>query len=260
MPTLQLPQPSTEPLANSPLELVVCQVRHENNLAVSAPKTYLEVKGQLGESYPLVDQISSPTVNISASESGEISSKTNAEVGWRLRSADSYYAVTLTPKAFSLETRAYSSWDEFYKRLCTLVEAVNNVYHPDMEERLGLRFIDRIVVAEVDSLSKWQGWIKDSLLGPVVDTSLGSAIHNVQQVIEFDAEDDLQVILRHGSMRPAISPKQPWQYLLDYDCFRSKGLQFSVDSVCVGAEQLHTLSLAVFQASITSKLYNLLRG
>ena len=66
MPALQLPEPSTEKLEHSPLELVVCQVRHERNLAVADAKRALEVHRGLGGKYPVLDEAAGIALNIPA--------------------------------------------------------------------------------------------------------------------------------------------------------------------------------------------------
>lgn len=259
MPGLELPAPSMERLLHSPLELVVCQVRHERNLAVSDAKIYLQVKDKLGDTYPFADPVSTTSLNISGNTSGDFSSTAQNETGWKLTSPDNFYTITIMPEFFTLETRAYSTWEDFSARLSEIVKIANDVYQPGMEVRLGLRFIDRIIKPQVYSPQEWKGWISDSLLGPVLDENLGPAIQNIQQVIQFDGNNNQQVILRHGIIRPENSPRASWQYLLDYDCFRAMGLPFSADSVCAGADQLHLLALSIFQASITPELFELLK-
>ena len=259
MPALQLPEPSTEKLEHSPLELVVCQVRHERNLAVADAKRALEVHGGLGGKYPVLDEAAGIALNIMGGPAG-VSTTSDQQRGWNFRSADGAWTVVLMPEFFALETRAYTDWADFSSRLDELVRLVESVLEPSVEQRLGLRFIDRVKDPVVRSPDGWKGWIDDRLLGPVLHSAFGPAIKAVQQVLQLDGGDDMEVLLRHGCLLEG-SPDDPvWHYLLDQDCSRSGGRAFSPDDIRDGAERLHTVALAVFQTAVTQKLFKHLKG
>jgi uncharacterized protein (TIGR04255 family) len=259
MPGLQLPEPSTEKLKRSPLELVVCQVRHERNLAVADPKRALEVHGGLGGKYPVLDEAAGIALNIVGGPGG-VSTTPDEQRGWNFRSTDGAWTVVLMPEFFALETRAYTDWTDFSARLDELVRVLGSVLEPSLEQRLGLRFIDRIKDPVVRSPAGWQGWIDDRLLGPVLHASLGPAIKAVQQVLQLDGGDDVEVLLRHGCELDGHPDDPVWHYFLDHDCSRSGGRAYSPGDIRDGAERLHTVALAVFQAAVTKKLFEHLRG
>lgn len=68
------------------------------------------------------------------------------------------------------------------------------------------------------------------------------------------------MILRHGCLLEGQPGDQAWHYLLDRDCSRSRARPFSALAVREGVEALHQLALSVFQAAVTPKLYEHLRG
>ena len=131
---------------------------------------------------------------------------------------------------------------------------------PSLEQRLGLRFIDRIKDPPIRSPEEWKGWIDERLLGPVLHRSFGPAIKAVQQVLQLDGGDDMEVLLRHGCVLEGPADDPVWHYLLDHDCSRSGGRAFAPEAIREGAERLHTVALAVFQAAVTKKLFMHLRG
>jgi uncharacterized protein (TIGR04255 family) len=259
MPGLELPEPSTERLARSPLELVVCQVRHERNLAVADAKRALAVHGGLGGKYPGIDEATGVALNITGGPAG-VSTATDQQHGWNVRSTDGAWTVVLMPDFFALETRAYTDWDDFSARLDELVRLVEQALEPSLEQRLGLRFIDRITDPRIASPKEWEGWIDDHLLGPVLHGAFGPAIKSIQQVLQLDGGDDMEVLLRHGCLLEGAADDQAWHYLLDHDCSRSRGREFSPDAIREGVEHLHLLALRVFQAAVTPKLFDHLRG
>jgi uncharacterized protein (TIGR04255 family) len=259
MPGLQLPEPSTERLKRSPLELVVCQVRHERNLAVADAKRALEVHRGLGGKYPALDEAAGMALNIIGGPAG-VSTASDQQRGWNFRSTDGAWTVVLMPEFFALETRAYTHWSDFSARLGELVQLVQFAFEPSLEQRLGLRFIDRIKDPVLTSPTAWKGWINERLLGPILHGDFGPAIKAVQQVLQLDGGDNMEVLLRHGCVLEGSAEDPVWHYLLDHDCSRSGGRAFSPEEIRDGAERLHTLALAVFQAAVTPKLFNHLRG
>ena len=143
MPVLQLPEPSTEKLEHSPLELVVCQVRHERNLAVADAKRRLRYT----EGWEASTRCSTrPPASPSTSWAARRAYRTtfDQQRGWNFRPADGAWTVVLMPEFFALETRAYTDWADSSSRLDELVRLVESVLEPSVEQRLGLRFIDRV--------------------------------------------------------------------------------------------------------------------
>ena len=199
MPGLELPAPRTERLTGSPLELVVCQVRHERNLAVADAKRALRVHDGLEEQYPTIDESSGMALNIVGGPTG-LSTATDQQRGWSFRSSDGNWTVVLMPDFFALETKAYEDWEDFSARLAAVVRLVDEVLEPSLEQRVGLRFIDRITDPKMSAPGDWGGWIDDRLLGPILHQAFGPAIKSVQRFLQLDGGDDMEVILRHGCL------------------------------------------------------------
>jgi uncharacterized protein (TIGR04255 family) len=255
--TLHLPEPNDVTLDRSPLEFVVCQVRHERILAVSDPRRGLAVHDRLAEAYPQMEQRPSmQAVMLLGQGRAPAMSHEQGPVGWTLRSEDGDWTVTLDPEFFSVETSAYVSWSDFEGRLSTLCEAVNDAYEPTLETRLGLRYVDQVKDPAVAEPAGWRGWIRDEMLGPLVIEGFAPAIRGIEQQVEFDAGGGYRVVLRHGTSLDQ-SPST-WAYLLDHDCFRQSARPFTVSGVLEAASDLHRLALQVFQSVITPKLYDYL--
>lgn len=260
MPGLVFPAPPADRLEHSPLELVVCQVRHERLSGSSDAGKAFAVRDGLGGRYPLDEEATAVNLNVSAGPGGMVPTGSERQRGWNFKSTDGAWTVVLMPDFFSLETRAYTDWQDFSERLRAVVGQVEEVLKPSIERRLGLRLIDRITDPKVDSPQGWEGWINDRLLGPVLHPSFGPALKGLQQAVQLDGGDNVEVLLRHGFAPEGAGEKQAWPYLLDHDCSRSGGRTFSAGAVMKSAEQLHDLALAIFRASITTKLYDHLRG
>ncbi|MBC6450686.1 TIGR04255 family protein [Actinokineospora xionganensis] len=238
-------------MTNSPLQLVVCQVRHERNLAVADVTKALAIREALGD-YKL-EEARQQQIEFLASPEGVSPLSTPLEQhGWRLRSRDvTGWTVSLRPESFALESSGYTSWTDFRDRLEPLVRAVHEHLKPAAELRLGLRYIDRIKLPDIARPLDWQGYIDDRLLGPLLNTQLGASIRGQQQAVQLQGPNGSQVLLRHGV---EADDSGGWPYVLDTDCSRGDSRAFDADDVLEGAHSLHRLALQIFQTAVTPAL------
>nr|WP_226095677.1 TIGR04255 family protein [Demequina sp. TTPB684] len=256
---LALPTPLDEPLANTPLKLVLAQVRHDRAPQVSEPNTLLAVQRALDEWFVEAMPFEQQDFNFTAGPGGATATNADRHVGWQLKSSDGSWIVTLQPDFFSIETRDYTGWATFIERFRALSGVVSETYAPKVEHRLGLRFVDEISSADRRSASDWSGRIRPEVLGLLNDKDFGQSVRASQQVVELQGPNDTRVIFRHG-FEPASGQRSGSTYRLDHDCFRQRTLPFDTDSLMGALESLHTLALQVFQKAITPELYAELKG
>lgn len=253
---LALPEPSSDTLARAPLQLVVCQVRHDRNLAVSDGARILAIREELAV-YPRMEEMAQQEIGVMIGPGGPTSLTSGGkQQGWRLLSENGAWTVALLPDFFALECTGYTSWTEFRQRMTGLAQAVLTHLRPTIELRLGLRYVDRITVPTVDEPLGWSGYINDRLLGTILDKRFGPALISLQQLAQLQGPDGTQALLRHGTQLDP--PSGTWPYVLDTDCFRGDGRALVVDNLIEGADALHRLALQVFQAAITPQLLKLL--
>jgi uncharacterized protein (TIGR04255 family) len=255
---LDLPEPSTDKLARSPLILVVCQVQHEQSLAVQDPRKALAIHEALSGQYPDFAPQNNQILSIAAGSAGLQTLPSELSRGWRMRSDDGHWTAVVMPDNFALETTKYDDWADFSSRLLGLMVAVEATISPAIEQRLGLRMIDRLIHPDVEAPADWNGLLDPSFLGLISHEALGSAVVTTQQILELDAGDERRVILRHGAFRdPQLKAET---YTLDHDCFIQRGSPLNMDRVIRQIESLHSLALQVFQAALREPLYSYLKG
>ena len=256
---LVLPEPSTEKLERSPLSLVVCQVRHEVNVAASDPKRALQVHDAIQGQYPALDPHAGQELTVTAGPLGVQTMPGAVQRGWRMRSEDQGWNALVMPDFFSLETTSYQDWPDFRGRLEAFTRAVATAMGPSLEQRVGLRFIDRITHPDVASPKDWARWIDGAFLGPIVHERIGDGVTTSQQIIQLDAGGGRLLMLRHGAVRDPGAGGE-WTYLIDQDWYVQRGRTFDAEQVLEAAESLHTLALQVFQQAITPDLFEYLKG
>jgi len=260
MPSVDLPEPDVSRLARSPLELVVCQIRHERRLVVGEGATALaihEALGGAGGSYPSIDEVSGAELNVVVGMGAPDFRETKTS-GWRLTSADGAWVITLMPDNFSLETSAYTTWsDDFAPRLGTLIDAVAEHVKPTVEQRIGLRYVDRINELGLTELAAWRAYLRPELLGLVLHPQIGPGVRQYLQQVVIEFADGVVAGLRHG---PVVEPgREVIDYQLDYDIFRQRGRPFDASMVKAAAAQFNIYALQLFQATITDELLEELR-
>lgn len=253
-----LPEPSLERLRHSPLDLVVCQIRHDRDSSAADPKKALKIRDALDGAYPVMDEMSDTELAVAGNAKGVQSVQHGTRTsGWKLQSPDGEWTVVVTPESYALETSRYLDWDDFAERLHHLTDAVADQFDITIQKRLGLRYVDRISAADIERPQEWEPWIHPTLLGPILHPGFGAAVKAMQGTVTFDVEDANQVVLRHGIVKTG---DDGWSYLLDHDCFHDEAVEFAPDTVMRRAEELHTIALQVFQAAITSEMFRLLKG
>jgi uncharacterized protein (TIGR04255 family) len=256
---LNLPEPDQTRLPRSPLDLVVCQLRFEQQPRVSDSATALALRDELGgpERYPRLDQVHAQALNVMVGPGvAPAVGQAAAGSGWRLQSGDGQWVVSLMPDHVALETTQYEGWDEFRDRFGELLDATSAQLGPGIEQRLGLRYIDRIGETGASAPADWRPYLTGELLGLVLDEALGPAVTAARQQLLLDLGDGFACTFTHGFL-PGDGARL--DYLLDYDLFREGGRPFAADGVRAALELLHVDALKLFHASVTEALLELLR-
>lgn len=247
-----LPHATFGHLPQSPLELVVCQVRHDER-AVEA-ETALAIQDALGGpdgTFSQIEQVEMHSAVLSLTPAA-ISTPSDVSTGWHLRSEDGGWTVVVMPGHVSLETTRYTTWSDFRPRLAAVVDAVAAVARPTMEQRLGLRYVDRIKDLGVHQPAEWREWIAPEVLGPALHLTIGERVRSTRQQIDLDLGQSRRCVLRHGTVAEPGEEEQA--YLLDFDVYRQQARRFSAADVMKTIEGFHEAADALFQLVITEAL------
>jgi uncharacterized protein (TIGR04255 family) len=258
---VRLDQPDRTQLASSPLTLVVFQLRFETNLLVSDAQTAREFHQQLGGrqgDYPVIEPVSSLAVQVASFPGLDPAvSQRQTTAGWRFRSEDASWVVSLMPDSVSLETSRYETWGRFRERLGHVIGTLQDVLTPVFEQRLGLRYVNQIGFPDVREPAEWERWIGRDLLGPLLQERLREGITFSRQQLGLDLGDDVICSFSHGSFP---TEGDGLAYLLDYDVFRQTGQPFAAESVLDASDEFNTRALALFQLSVTPEYRERLGG
>jgi uncharacterized protein (TIGR04255 family) len=254
---LHLPPPDQRQLKRPPLVLVVAQIRHEEIADLGNGRAMLEIYKALGGAagrYPRSEQATEQATNVQVVPGLAPTATQTQRKGWRLRSADNAWTISLMPEFFSLETTAYTTWsDDFRPRFVELLDAVTYSLDPATQQRIGLRYIDRITDPAVRSPQEWEGYIAPEFLGPLLHPRLGPVALATQQQIDLTADDDMRSSIRHGYFVDPLR-ENALTYLLDFDVYRETIRAFDKDDILSALDVLNLIALQLFQQAVTGRL------
>jgi uncharacterized protein (TIGR04255 family) len=207
--------------------------------------------------YPRLDQIQTQALNMLVGPGiPPAMGQAQAATGWRLQSADGQWVASVTPDHVALETTRYAGWDEFRDGMVELLNATAEQLAPGIEQRLGLRYIDRISEVEAHAPADWEPYLTRELLGLVVNGELGPAVTAARQQLLLNLGEGFGCAFTHGFL-PGDGGRV--DYLLDYDLSREGGRPFSAGGIRDALETLHLDALKLFHASVTPALLDILR-
>jgi uncharacterized protein (TIGR04255 family) len=248
---LQLPEPDRSRLTKSPLDLVVAQVRFDQRVDVSTPKVGFGFQKILADSPDRawrVEPIEGPRpIDITVTREGPQVSTGEQLRGWRFTAPDDAYILVLMPDSIAIETRDYTEWSDFRPTAERAIGCLTEEVGPEIELRVGLRYVDRLRDDSIDSAAGWAANLQPPLHGLFGDERLGPAVLNQQQQIILRVNAACECRFAHGT----LPTEHGLEYVLDYDLYRQDARPFGAASVMEALDLFNTEALKLFQASVT---------
>ena len=253
-----LPEPHHDRLPAAPLELAVWQLQFTEPADVQDPAIGTGVAEALagdGRGSFQLNRLIAPTVSIGFGPAGPLPPTTPEQPeidGWQLRRGQ--LVVNVARAAISVETTAYDGWPEFRATVEALCVRLAELIDVPAEQRLGLRYVDRILVPRVQRPADWDGLLAPWLTAPLVHEQLGDAVLANSGQLELAVSDDVQTTIRHRAF-PDFDRRGRQTVILDYDTFRQGYRPFSAGAAVETSDRFNDISHRLFEASITPELY-----
>lgn len=241
MAELELPAPDPVVFERSPLSLVVCQLRFEHLGEVEPHQASL--RELLGDAYPLSQRLQATELQVGAG--GAQAAVAN---GLRFASIEGDWTFTLMPDFASLETTAYTDWEDFESRLKHVLEALVGAARPRVETRLGLRYVNQLELESVKAPSDWTQYLQPAVVADLsVDAPLSASLLTLHQMMQLDIGDGARLTFRHGLPVEATGNGAALVYLLDFDCFRQQERPLEIEGILSEADRFNTTITSLFQ-------------
>ncbi len=207
----------------NPLEEVICQLRFPPILRIDA-QVPADFQDAVRAQYPLfeeeraADKFAGLPPEVAKIVEAELLFRTG-KTGYKVRSADELWTVSLTRDFVSLSTRKYAQWNEFKGHLELPVKRFVQTYEPAFYSRIGLRYRNVIRrsalgLAEVS----WSELLKPYIAGEFSSRDVSNHIIHASREIGIRLPNgNGQVVVRHGL---ALAKKTGEEcYVIDSDFF-----------------------------------------
>lgn len=179
---MKLPEYEWVRFANSPLKLVVGQVRFPTLLRFEQNSFVASFQEAVRDDYPKVARESTVTLQISPAG---VDRNSNGFL-WRLSSRDNFWSVVLGESSLTLESRRYSSMQDFLERFGRVLEAAKDSLEISDRLRLGLRYINEFRYPSASDIADWRELelLNSEFLGfeasSLLDGHINHVFHDVQ--------------------------------------------------------------------------------
>lgn len=248
---LEAPTPQEVPLKDAPLVRVIAQLRFPEILSVEQREFVASFQEATRDKYPVLRQ--EQTQGFLLGPGGVAQAK--PRIAWRFSDTTAEWRVSLASEFLALETTRYVSRSDFFGRLRFLTEALIEHIGPSQLDRLGVRYIDRIVGPTVDDIT---ALVRPEVRG-IVGTSIATqAVHAISE--SLFSLTGAQMLARWGCLPAgatvdpsAIEPAKEKSWILDLDMFSAAPMPFEVDPVISEAQRYAERIYTVFRWAVTNE-------
>lgn len=236
-------------LRNSRIQLAVAEVRYSTVGDIEAAQA-MRVRDAIRDTglvFIHVEPTQRHEVTFSVDPSGAAIPQAAATDGWILGDESRSLTVNLFPDLVFVQTNVYSRYRESLRpALAGVLEALAQVFAPDLAQRVGLRYVNRFEDRATRMASDWRGKIAPSFLGVLNDELLGPLAQTSQQQVELALEPGVGALIRHGAFSDHAAAGSS-AYLVDLDVFRQVTDPYDPQAVLAVARRLNRTALSLFQ-------------
>jgi uncharacterized protein (TIGR04255 family) len=237
----------------NPLKLVICQVRFPVATRFEQPGFVVPFEEAVRGEFPRVHQEQQVLITVAA---GAPSSPAVAP-SWRFQTADGSTSVLLARDALTLETTAYSRFEEFVPLVKLLLDALVGL-EVRYRERLGLRYVNEIRHPDAQTASAWTNFINPAMLGTVGGELLGDDVIHALENIRL-REEDATVVINHGFVgKDAVPSDGDSFYQLDIDFGDDRPVELESEATLEQVSSFHDRISNLFEMSINDAMRNYL--
>ncbi|GAB5007410.1 TIGR04255 family protein [Mycobacterium avium] len=267
--------PNREVFPNTPLALVVTEIRFTDSPRLRQQETLDAVAIALEERFPVSTPQTNVTFNIANLGPGVLPQVAQERRTVLMNTAKTE-SVTITPSSFIYETTAYREFDDLCAGVTAVCEALIDANVRPALVRVGLRYVDEVRVPEpITDVRAWGKWIDASVIGPLTIGPDGVTVRNAQGLVTFDLGDGKGFNFQYSALdqppvvQPQLLNRQKFEpgpfFVLDFDGFRDfngeeEVVRLDVDEVTNVLTAVHDPVGAAFQRAITEDARNLFRG
>lgn len=243
--------PSEVPLKEAPLIHVLAQVRFSSILSIQKSDFVAPFQEEIRGKYPILQ--AEQTRGLILGPQGM--EPTEPRVTWRFADVSGSWRVSLAPDFVALETTLYSSRSDFLERLKDVLIALDVHVKPQIVERFGMRYIDRLVDPYTKEILKL---VRPEVAG-VIATEFREHVHQTISESLFNLPGGQDQILARWGILPenttidpaAVEPINEPSWILDLDMSLSNQREFDVEALMGEAQRFAERIYTFFRWAVT---------
>lgn len=248
--------PEEVALLDPPLIRVLAQVRFPLIASIESQDFIGAFQEAIRRDYPVLRPERSQSVVLGPAGVQEA----RTSVLWRFNDPRSGWRVTLAPDFVALETSRYSSRDDFMERFESALGALVASVEPAEVDRLGVRYLDRLVGEDLRDLHN----LVRREVGGILATELRDRTHQAFTECLFEIPDEAGMLRARWGMLPsgatidpsAVEPIDERSWLLDIDAYRASegdGPSFDIEAIVADARAFAARIYSVFRWVVTDE-------
>jgi uncharacterized protein (TIGR04255 family) len=252
--------PKEIPLRNAPLVRVIAQVRFPVIVSIEKREFIAPFQEALRGTYPALRPEMIRGFVVGPQEIAPVQS----QVVWRFNDVHENWRVSLAPDFIALETTSYSSRSDFLNRLQVALIALSEHIGPKIVDRLGLRYIDRVIEQDINDITKL---VRSEVIGVLATPMAAYAQQALSESLFAVPNTAAQLCARwgrvppHGTVDPsAVEPVENPSWILDLDMFSVRSQPLDTEGLVAEsrtyAERIYTL----FRWAVTDEFLRLYGG
>lgn len=248
------PPPLEVPLLASPLVRVIAQVRFPLIASMEKREFIAPFQEAIRKKYPALRPEQNRGV-VFGPQGGVLDSRANTI--WRFYEATGPWSVTLGPEFLALETRTYTSRDDFLQRLGFVLQALETHVDPGVIDRLGVRYIDRVSGEDLDILP---ALVRSEVAGILCTPLAEYALLALSESLFVLPDGEGKVTARWGQVPPggtvdpaAVDIIDEASWLLDIDAFKVETRALEVDAIVDQARAFAERIYSIFRWVVTDE-------
>lgn len=233
----------------NPLKVVVAQVRFPLIHGLAAPATHAAIQRALTDTHPRSLE-SVQEVTFAVTPQGPTPPQVE-QTAIRFGDPSGTGVIAIGPLAASYETTRYESWEAFRPEFERVLRLVAEHGMPTEYARLGLRYVDEVVIEGVATIDDWAEILSPNVLGDpgsllrdprVVETSQQGRIRI--------GEDDVR--FRHAYVDRRRGVEDHWSvYVIDTDISTSRIAPWDIAELLGRVDRYHDWMTKIFGRSLT---------
>lgn len=253
---LRTEAPKEIPLDNAPLIRVIGQIRFPLVESINDGKPIAPFQEEVKGSFPVLRKDVLPGLIVTPAGLTQGPEKTI----WRFSNIEETWRLSLAPDFVAIETTKYVSRTDFLSRLRTVYGIVNEHFGISIIDRIGLRYIDRITVTEIEDVLRL---ISPEATG-ILSTPLAADAELVfQENVLKLPEVEGKLRARWGVLPPnstvdpsAIEPSPDQTWILDLDAYSTPKKAYTEDEMVALLDKFAEKSYSVFRWIVTDEFLN----